>query len=475
MSVFRRLIIENFQSHVVTEIDLVDGLNVFVGPSDSGKSSILRALRWVLFNHPRGTDFIREGAEQCRVSLTLTDGTELVRLRSKKKALNRYILRKVDAEEEIFESLGVGPHPMILEAHGIYPLDRDTYVQVGSQLDAPFLLSETGGNKAKLIGRISGAHWIDLALKEATKDRNKLQSQMRHLEQQEVNLTEKLQPYENVPQMEKQLLVAEQQYTESMEKKQFVQRLKQYQEQWQRINAEKQGQQIVLDSLSTLPTIERRQLQCEQMLFHIKQWKQLTERRKYLREQQNKYQKQLMETAHIDDAEQQIYRVRSKVERLQQLRGLESRYTHLGDLQKACQAQLTETEHIADIEKKLRKISAKMQRISVTMGLFAHQSTTKKALEAVAVQLQNTNKTRDSLENIPKWQETLERVQKLRTVYAQYTLNQENLYKGKQFMLQNEEEIIMTTTRYKQLFEQLGRCPTCGAAVHETSLQHILG
>lgn len=61
MKRFERLLIENFQSHEQTEVFFTEGLNVFVGPSDSGKSAILRALRWVLYNEPKGTDFIRAG------------------------------------------------------------------------------------------------------------------------------------------------------------------------------------------------------------------------------------------------------------------------------------------------------------------------------------------------------------------------------------------------------------------------------
>ncbi len=203
MNHFRKLIIENFQSHEYTEIDFVPGLNVFVGPSDSGKSSILRALRWVLFNQPRGKDFIRTGAAKCQVRLIFDDGTEIIRVRG--KSINRYIRRAADGEEEVYESFGQGPHPMIIQAHQMIPLkwdQKETLLQFGSQLEGPFLLSESGGSKAKLIGRISGAHWMDLALKEATRERNQLLSEMRQVEQQKESIEERLQPYQDVPQLE---------------------------------------------------------------------------------------------------------------------------------------------------------------------------------------------------------------------------------------------------------------------------------
>ena len=46
--------IKNFQSHDNTNLILDSGVNVIVGSSDSGKSAIIRALRWVTSCVPRG-------------------------------------------------------------------------------------------------------------------------------------------------------------------------------------------------------------------------------------------------------------------------------------------------------------------------------------------------------------------------------------------------------------------------------------
>jgi len=46
----KKISIQNFQSHKKTELDLVDGINVIYGLSQSGKSAILRALNWIIFN-----------------------------------------------------------------------------------------------------------------------------------------------------------------------------------------------------------------------------------------------------------------------------------------------------------------------------------------------------------------------------------------------------------------------------------------
>lgn len=51
----RRLVIKGFQRHKKLELRLDAGVTTIVGPTNRGKSSILRALRWVLLNEaPKG-------------------------------------------------------------------------------------------------------------------------------------------------------------------------------------------------------------------------------------------------------------------------------------------------------------------------------------------------------------------------------------------------------------------------------------
>ncbi|AYO30533.1 hypothetical protein D2962_07770 [Biomaibacter acetigenes] len=102
MSYIKSIKLVNFQSHKNTEISLDEGLTVILGPTDQGKSAIIRALKWVLYNEPRGTDFITVGCKYCRVTLEMSNGTVIIRERDGNK--NRYILRK-DGQEQILKVL----------------------------------------------------------------------------------------------------------------------------------------------------------------------------------------------------------------------------------------------------------------------------------------------------------------------------------------------------------------------------------
>jgi len=256
---FKGLVIENFQSHERTEIAFSEGLNVFVGPSDSGKSAILRALRWVLYNQPRGSDFIRTGASRCRVTLILSDGTHIVRERS--SSVNRYLIRDPEGKERIFEGFGSDVPREVLEAHGMIPLqldeDRELTLQIAQQLEGPFLLSESGGTRARSIGRISGAHLLDLAQNETARDQRSVSSRIRFVEEEMKRREEELKPYEVLPRFREQLNRAAALREEAGRKMELLERLRGLKERWEDCRSEMTRERRRLVSLSKVPEAEK--------------------------------------------------------------------------------------------------------------------------------------------------------------------------------------------------------------------------
>lgn len=73
--------IEGYQSHTNSTFRLSPGLTVITGPSDAGKTAIIRALRWFAFNEPTGEAFlhtirnpdgsVKEAVDQVKVWLVL--------------------------------------------------------------------------------------------------------------------------------------------------------------------------------------------------------------------------------------------------------------------------------------------------------------------------------------------------------------------------------------------------------------------
>lgn len=191
MNFIEKIILVNFQSHVYSELSLSRGVNVIVGPSDSGKTAIMRALRWNMFNDPSGVEFVREGESEVSVTVRFQNNVEVERRRSRSK--NQYILRRPDEEELVFEGFGKNVPAEIEEAIGIKKVMLDDKkalpLNFSDQLDGPFLLQETDAYKAQAIGRMVGVDLLDETMRDTLRDKKQI-SIRRELMEKDLEETE---------------------------------------------------------------------------------------------------------------------------------------------------------------------------------------------------------------------------------------------------------------------------------------------
>ncbi|WP_035571268.1 AAA family ATPase [Halonatronum saccharophilum] len=186
MEIIKSVEIYNFQSHKDTKIDFDKGLNVITGPSDQGKSAIIRAIRWVLYNEPRGDDFIRHGHKECHVGVELGSGYKIIRKKTPSK--NRYILVEPGGEEHIFERIGSGVPEEILNIHRMRKVQLDNKDEISLnmdfQLEGAFLLTDTGSTRAKVLGRLINVHLVDLAIRNTKNEKNRLGIRTKDLDEE---------------------------------------------------------------------------------------------------------------------------------------------------------------------------------------------------------------------------------------------------------------------------------------------------
>lgn len=158
-----------FQSHVDTTITFDNTLNAFTGPTDSGKSAIIRALYWVIYNRPvRGVDeYVTAGADHVFVSATLSNGLTITR--GRKAGENYYVLEDAEGESTTYKGFGMSVPPDIMNAHRMPLVDFDENgesisLNITQQLDSIFILKDSPSRRAKILGKISGADRADGAL-----------------------------------------------------------------------------------------------------------------------------------------------------------------------------------------------------------------------------------------------------------------------------------------------------------------------
>lgn len=171
----------NFQSHAQTDIEFAGAgrLTAIAGPTDSGKTAIVRALKWLMFNQPAGTGFIRAGTSSASMSVRLTTGQILTRIRS--GSVNQYRISQAcegtyqsEDGEQVFEGFGTTVPLEVAQLLGVYPLyvgDLALLINLSEQLDAPFLgRSLPSTLRAKVLLRIAGSEVLDMAARTLSLD-----------------------------------------------------------------------------------------------------------------------------------------------------------------------------------------------------------------------------------------------------------------------------------------------------------------
>jgi exonuclease SbcC len=161
----KKIIVKNFQAHDHVELELDEGVNVIAGSSDTGKSSILRAIDLVRENRPSGFSYrhdprITKKSKKQLADSAITSSTiildndvSITRERNKKD-VNQY---KVN--DEIFKAL-----------RSDVPEDVSTLLNIASysvqsQHNPYFLLNESDGEVSRQINDLVGLEAIDKVYK----------------------------------------------------------------------------------------------------------------------------------------------------------------------------------------------------------------------------------------------------------------------------------------------------------------------
>ena len=136
--------IKNFQS--LKDVRLKFGpLTVIYGPSDVGKSAVIRAIKAVYTNrYP--PDHVTHGEEFSTISITVDNKVVVAQ---KGSGVNRYLVKLPGSEPKVFNKVGKQVPSEVTDILGF------SDHSIGSQFDPLFLLSESGHARAKMLGELS--------------------------------------------------------------------------------------------------------------------------------------------------------------------------------------------------------------------------------------------------------------------------------------------------------------------------------
>lgn len=172
-----RLNLQNFQSHKNTSIEFAPGVNTIIGQSDSGKTAIIRALRYAISNRPLGDAFIRHGEDQSVVMVGLKNGKDDVVV-ERAKGKNDYYRLHTSEDVLEFKAFGTDVPEEINTAFNL------SDINVQGQMDSAFLLSDNSGEVSRHFNKIANIEKIDSSLKAVERWIRSLKQDVRSTEEQ---------------------------------------------------------------------------------------------------------------------------------------------------------------------------------------------------------------------------------------------------------------------------------------------------
>lgn len=131
-------------------------MNVIAGSSDNGKSSIIRAIRWVVMNRPTGFAFHKHGAKaDTAVVIKFSDEECITRDKGEKSSGGYHY------KGNVFAALRTDVPPEIQRALNL------SDINIQSQHDPYFLLQDSPGEVAKKLNVVAGLGIIGDTIKNA--------------------------------------------------------------------------------------------------------------------------------------------------------------------------------------------------------------------------------------------------------------------------------------------------------------------
>lgn len=221
-----RLRIKNFENHKDTTLDdFSPGLNLLIGDSDSGKSSVLRALRLVCYNEWT-PEALRIGAKYCEIILTTDKGT--VKVRRGQNINDWWVTKKgqIETEEPNYTKPGTKVIPEVAEIVGIKTVEMGSYIfrpNIVDQLDGQFFIDQVEGQdisgsiRAQILDEISGLSGIEELIRDVSLDEKRTAKEHGEKEERIKELTEQKHD-ETELEKEETVLAAVQSCLQSIEK-----------------------------------------------------------------------------------------------------------------------------------------------------------------------------------------------------------------------------------------------------------------
>lgn len=173
-----RISIKDYQIIKQAILDFKPGLTSIIGPSNNGKSSILKAIKSAVYTEPGSTP-IRNGAQSYVVGIQDNGHTVIYQ---KKEGSSKYLV-----DGQLYSKFGLSTPEEVSNALNIRELvlnGNKTQLNFWNQMDKPFLLDKSAGELFKFILDSGENDQLSSVLKAMVTDRQSLNKEADNLQGQ---------------------------------------------------------------------------------------------------------------------------------------------------------------------------------------------------------------------------------------------------------------------------------------------------
>lgn len=274
--------LKNFQGHTDSLLYFDPHFNCIVGTGNAGKTSVVRALGLLFYNH-WDKSWVTFGATHCEVTATYIDGTVFERKKGPK--INEYIVTLPGGLPQKFENFGTTIPEDIANALGVRAVELPggdrIQLNLHTQFGGSLLQSVNSANKGRLFGKLSGLDLLDAVSQDVASDKKLTQVVTKTKEEELLLVSQRLLAFQGLPGLRQTVnnlasdLVLVEQQSQRLQQLQLLQnRIRQWERTYQEL-LPKVSKHAVIDPSSTSPVEQEltRVQQLRQLQSQIRVWK----------------------------------------------------------------------------------------------------------------------------------------------------------------------------------------------------------
>ncbi|MCI5642825.1 MAG: AAA family ATPase [Peptoniphilus sp.] len=476
MIYIKKIELHNFQSHDYTEMEFDRGLNVILGNSDVGKTAILRAIKWALYNEPKGDYFIRQGEKDVSVKITFSNGVIIER--SKTPSKNSYFFVDSSGNEMRFEGFGIDVPKEITDATNMYkvPLDNSnnkTILNIAEQLDGPFLLNEQASLRASAIGRLIGVNYVDDALRTVVRDNKRTNQEIAELIKNRDELKEQLVKFNYIKDYKEKF----EKITEIRNKIKYLQ---------ERLNL----------SIKLKETLDKNKIELDEITSLVKKFKSLNDLEKIASVlenfifKKNSFENYLKKIEKIDIETNSINNILIELKSLDELNLIISKIDDdkkILDIYESLYTKYLENiKNIANVNNDLKNyenndnIQKIIEKLEENLTFYSKIYEYKDSLNKINLKLDlgkdyiknfdNNNKINFIETNIQDKLNSLKKIIEINNIFKEISTQ---IFDTENSLKNIYTNIKECSDSYEKIILEMGICPFCYSQIDENSIEHI--